>query len=194
MTVKPIIIAGPTASGKSSLAMDLAKRFGGALLCADSRQFYSGMVIGTAGPSEKERAEIPHYLFHSQDPRIHMDVSGFLSRADHAVEKCLNQRQLPILVGGTGLYLRAWRFGIDDAPPSDLTVRRHLEQRLATEGVLKLHQELTQKDPRRASQIHPNDPVRVVRALETNRLLEKPTRCCREILRKNRFSVSGTTF
>ena len=94
----PLIIAGPTASGKSILAMTLAEELGGALICADSRQFYAGMVVGTAGPSQEEQIKIPHYLFHAQDPKFPLDVSGFLKRADSAVEKCKMKNQHPILV------------------------------------------------------------------------------------------------
>ena len=170
----PLVIAGPTASGKSSLAMTLAEAMGGALICADSRQFYSGMVVGTAGPSKEEQNKVQHYLFHTQDPKVPLDVSGFLKRADSAMQQCQIQRQHPIFVGGTGLYLRSWRFGIDDAPPSDPQVRKQLEGRLRLEGVSVLHAELMQKDPQRARNIHPNDPVRVVRALEIQQLTLKP--------------------
>ena len=178
MTLKvPLIVAGPTASGKSTLALELAKRLGGGIVCADSRQFYRGMVVGTAGPSEAERAEVPHFLFHEFDPASPLDAARFIQHADRAVADCEAQGLLPILVGGTGLYLRAWRYGIDDAPPSDPKVRAALETRLKREGIQLLYTELEKIDPAVRGRIHPNDPVRTVRALEIHQLTQSlPTR------------------
>ncbi len=170
----PLVIAGPTASGKSGVALTLAEALNGAIICADSRQFYEGMVVGTAGPSERERAQVPHLLFHDFSPESPLDAARFVRLADEAIGECRKQAQQPILVGGTGLYLRSWRYGIDDAPPSDPQIREHFEARLRQEGIATLHAELLNLDPQAASRIHPNDPVRTVRALEIHKITQKP--------------------
>ena len=175
MTVAPpLVIAGPTASGKSGVALILAQALNGAIICADSRQFYEGMVVGTAGPSERERAQVRHFLFHDFSPESPLDAARFVRLADEAISQCQAEGLQPILVGGTGLYLRSWRYGIDDAPPSDPKIRQHFETRLRQEGIAVLHAELLKLDPLAESRIHPNDPVRTIRALEIYKITQKP--------------------
>jgi tRNA dimethylallyltransferase len=162
----PIVIAGPTACGKSNLALGLARDLGGELICADSRQVYSGMRIGTAGPTDDERAAIPHHLFHAVAAGEIFDAARFVRAADDAVARIAGKGARPMLVGGTGLYLRAWRLGLDDAPPRDEAVRARLQEEGERLGWPHLHRRLAEVDGERAAQIAPTDPVRLVRALE----------------------------
>ncbi len=115
MTTTPLVIAGPTASGKSALALALAERVGGEIVCADSRQIYAGMPIATAAPSADERARVPHHLYGAVPPEDTMTAAAFSDRADTLAAEIAARGRVPVLVGGTGLYLRAWRLGLD--PP-----------------------------------------------------------------------------
>jgi tRNA dimethylallyltransferase len=163
---KPVVIAGPTACGKSALAMALAERLSGELICADSRQVYVGMRVGTAGPSDDELARVPHHLFHVVDPSTSFDAGAFVGAAKLAIADITSRGHLPIVVGGTGLYLRSLRFGLSDVPPQSEAVRAQLALELKTLGVAALHARLAQLDPESATRIGQNDAVRVVRALE----------------------------
>lgn len=174
--VQPLVIAGPTASGKSALAIALAQKLDGELVCADSRQFYQGMRIGTAGPTPQEMAQVPHHLFHTFDPNDRVDAGRFVHEADQCVDTILARGKTPILVGGTGLYLRAWRFGMQDVPRSDSAIRAELLARIDQGGLQALYDELLQLDPESAQAIAPVDHVRIIRALEIRRLTgEKPS-------------------
>lgn len=162
----PLVLAGPTASGKSALALAIAARFGGALVCGDSRQVYEGMRVASAGPSDDERARAPHLGYHDVPPEETFTAGRFVARCDALVDEATARGLLPIVVGGSGLYLRAWRFGLDDAPPSDPEVRARLDTECARLGPAALHARLAAADPASAARIRPEDPVRVVRALE----------------------------
>ena len=119
----PLIIAGPTGSGKSSLALSLAKKYGGEIICADSRQFYAGMEIGTACPSKEDLKAIPHHGYGLLDPELEkMNAGAFFRFADQKIEAIKKRGKRPILVGGTGLYLRAFYYGLKDVPPSQKSV------------------------------------------------------------------------
>src|SRR5690606_10186840 len=135
----PVVLAGPTASGKSGLGLALAERLGGEVVCADSRQVYEGMVIGAAGPADDEKRRAPHVGYHVVPPEERYDAGRFLSDTDRYVGEVRARGHLPILVGGSGLYLRSWRHGLTDVPPRDDEVRARLERELAEQGTQALH-------------------------------------------------------
>src|SRR5690606_4228525 len=124
----PVVLAGPTASGKSGLALALAERLGGEIVCADSRQVYEGMVIGAAGPSEDERRRVRHVSYQEDPPEERYDAGRFLADTDRFVREVSARGHRPILVGGSGLYLRSWRHGLSDVPARDDEVRARLER------------------------------------------------------------------
>lgn len=162
----PWVIAGPTASGKSALAIALAQRSGGVIVCADSRQVYEDMKIGAAAPSETERRLVPHHGYNVIPPEERYDAGRFVTDTDRIVEGATAQGRRPLLVGGSGLYLRCWRHGFDEVPGSDPGCRATLEAELAERGSIALHERLCDIDSVAAAAISPNDPVRIVRALE----------------------------
>lgn len=158
----PIVIAGPTASGKSALAMKLALELGGEIVCADSRQIYQRMSIGTACPSVQEYEQVCHHGFERLDPKENYSAGQFIEDTDAYILEIQARQKRPILVGGTGLYLRAWRFGLDDVLPADLQIRANLDQ----QDLPSLYERLKLVDPESAVLIKPSDSVRIKRALE----------------------------
>ena len=157
------MILGPTAGGKSDLAMELARRLGGELVSADSMQVYRGMDIGTAKPTADERAEIPHHALDLVDATEEgFTVAKWLRIADEAVDGILSRGKVPIVVGGTNLYIRAFLEGLDEAPAADSAFRAALEAVPSEE----LHARLAAQDPTAAARLHVNDRRRVIRALE----------------------------
>ena len=162
-----IVITGPTASGKSSLALDIAREHQGEIVCADSRQIYQELNIGTAKPSLEERAEIPHHLFDIAHPMETFTVSQYLTAAEQALSDIWQRGKRAVLVGGTGLYLKSllYAYQIPQVPP-DETLRQHLLQLETEQGSGTLHHRLAQVDPVSASLLHPHDLRRVIRALE----------------------------
>jgi tRNA dimethylallyltransferase len=163
---KIIVIAGPTASGKSGLAIKMALRFGGEIVNADSMQVYRGMDIGTAKPTAEERGLVPHHLLDVVDPDGEFNVSDYLTLALPALRQISRSGKPAFVVGGTGLYIRVLLGGLIRLPPSDPAYRRRLHAEMAEKGVMALHERLRLMDPQSAERIHPNDRVRVVRALE----------------------------
>ncbi|MEM7589597.1 MAG: tRNA (adenosine(37)-N6)-dimethylallyltransferase MiaA [Myxococcota bacterium] len=161
-----LVIGGPTASGKSARALALAKQLNGEIVCADSRQVYQGMTLGTASPTVQEQQGIPHHGYGTRNPCEGYHVAQFVQDTDGFVQAILRRKRVAILVGGTGLYLRSWRFGIDPAPPADPVLRQQLYQELQQKGASHLHERLRQIDPDTANRIQPQDHVRLVRALE----------------------------
>jgi len=158
-----IVVLGPTAGGKSDLAMELARRFGGEIVGADSMQVYRGMDIGTAKPTAAERAEVPHHCIDLVDAQEEgFTVARWLRCADEAVAGIRRRGCVPIVVGGTNLYIRAFLEGLDEAPAADLAFRAALEAVPSAE----LHARLAANDPAAAARLHPNDKRRIVRALE----------------------------
>jgi len=158
-----IVILGPTAGGKSDLAMELARRLGGELVSADSMQVYRGMDIGTAKPTPGERAEIAHHAIDLVDAREEgFTVAKWLRIADDAVADIQSRGKVAIVVGGTNLYIRAFLEGLDEAPAADAAFRAGLEREEST----TLHARLAAIDPPAAARLHPNDRRRIVRALE----------------------------
>ncbi len=159
-------IVGPTAAGKSSLALEIAERLGAEIVNADSRQIYRGMDIGTAKPSAEERRRLPHHLIDIRDPDQPIDVAEFAKIAQAAIVD-IAQRGRPVLVvGGSGLYLRAICGGIFSAPPASQQIRAELNSLARRHGISHLFGQLVQVDPEAGSRIGPNDLKRIVRALE----------------------------
>jgi tRNA dimethylallyltransferase len=163
---KAIIICGPTASGKSSLAMEVCQRLNGSVISADSRQIYKKLDIGTAKPSQEDMDRIPHYMIDVVEITEDFTAVDFSRLAREYIEQIFNAGRIPIIAGGAGLYLEALTGKIVEAPPRDDAVRGILERRISEEGSRKLHEELRLIDPESAADISPSDPVRIVRALE----------------------------
>ncbi len=161
-----LVLVGPTAIGKTELSLTLARRFGCEIVSVDSMQVYRHMDIGTAKASLKEQAEIPHHLIDIVDPDTAYDAACFARDGLQAVRQIHARGKIPLLTGGTGLYLRALFEGIFPGVPVDEALRQQLRQRLLDEGVSKLHEELKLCDRYSALKIHPNDAQRLLRALE----------------------------
>jgi tRNA dimethylallyltransferase len=163
-------VIGATAVGKSALALALALRYGYELVSLDSMQVYRGMDVGTAKPSAAERAAVRHHMLDLVDPRESYDVARFLGDLQVVLAEMATRGARPLFVGGTGLYLKVLLSGISDGLPSDPAIRAALRARLETEGSARLHGELLRLDPPSALRIHPNDHMRLVRALEIHAL------------------------
>jgi len=160
-----VVLSGPTASGKSALALALVRAFPLEIVNADSLQVYRYMDIGTAKPSPKVRREIPHHLVDVADPDEPYNVGRYVKEADGAIAEIRRRGKVPILVGGSGMYLRALLRGLDPLP-SDPEVREALNRRWEEEGGAAMYEELSRLDPETAARVHPADRIRIVRALE----------------------------
>ena len=160
-----IVIAGPTATGKTAVALELARQLDGELVGADSVQVYRGFDIGSAKPTAAELGGVPHHLIDCLDPDESIDAMGFAGLADAAIEGVAERGKRPIVVGGTGLWIRALVRGLVDVPLPDPEIRGALEAEAEARGAPSLHERLTAIDPRAAARIHPNDALRIVRAL-----------------------------
>ena len=164
---KIIAIVGPTASGKSALALALAKEYGGEIISCDSMQVYKRMNIGTAKPSALEMSEVRHHLIDVREPTESFSCEDYVSLASSAIDLVSESGRLPIVCGGTGLYLDALLRGGNSAPSLDTSdIRAKLSLRAENEGVFALYEELLRVDPESAAAIHPNNVKRVIRALE----------------------------
>jgi tRNA dimethylallyltransferase len=174
--VKPAAYAllGPTASGKSRLALDLASRLPIEIVSVDSAQVYRGLDIGTAKPSLEERRRVRHHLIDLLDPDERYSAGRFRSDAIAAVGDILGRGRIPLLVGGTMLYYRALAAGLDPLPQADRAVRAEIERDAARRGWPALHAELAKVDAKSAARIMPGDAHRIQRALEVWRLTGKP--------------------
>ena len=171
---KFVALLGPTGSGKSSLALELAQRFKGEIISADSVQVYRGLDIGTAKPSNEDRRLIPHHLIDILDPDQGYSAALFREQAGKIILD-LHKRKIPIfVVGGTGLYLKALTRGLFRGPAGDSKLRLALHKRAEMGGNEVLHRELQRLDPEAASRIHPHDKFRITRALEVYSLGQKP--------------------
>jgi tRNA dimethylallyltransferase len=167
-------LLGPTASGKSRLAVSLAEKLPLEIVSVDSAQVYRGMDIGTAKPSVNERARVPHHLIDIVDPDQGYSTGRWRSDAIDAVVKILDRENIPVLVGGTMLYYRALVGGLDALPQADPQLRAEIDAEGAKRGWPALHAELAKVDPRGALRIAPADSQRIQRALEVWRLTGKP--------------------
>ena len=161
-----VCLAGPTASGKSAVALALAAEVPLEIISVDSAQVYRGMDIGTAKPSAAERAAVPHHLIDLIDPSQVYSAARFAADAMRLVGEIRSRGRLPLLVGGTMLYFKALREGLHAMPGADGTVRRAIDTRAAAQGWPALHAELAQLDPETAARLAPNDAQRIQRALE----------------------------
>ena len=164
--VDAVLLLGPTASGKSALAMQLAERIPLEIVSVDSAQVYRGMDIGTAKPSLADRAAVPHHLIDIRDPVDPYSAADFVRDATTAIRGIHARGKLPLLVGGTMLYAKALRDGLSDLPSADPKVRERLEAEARQRGWPALHARLADVDPRTAARLKPNDSQRIQRALE----------------------------
>jgi tRNA dimethylallyltransferase len=167
-------LLGPTASGKSRLAFQLAERLPIEVVSVDSAQVYRGMDIGTAKASLPERAHVPHHLVDLIDPDQRYSTGQFRADAIRAVTGILERKKVPLLVGGTMLYYRSLAAGLDDLPQADARVRAEIDAAAAQRGWPALHRELESIDPQAANRIMPSDAQRIQRALEVFRLTGTP--------------------
>lgn len=164
---KVLCVVGPTATGKTKMGVALAKRFDGEVVSVDSMQLYRGMAIGTAAPTREEMEGIPHHMVAVADPAESWSAARYVRAADACVQDILGRGRLPVLVGGTGLYLDALIRGTDFAAGSQGTeLRRQLQRRARQEGVETLLEELRRIDPAAAQKLHLRDEKRIIRALE----------------------------
>ena len=168
MTTPPLALclAGPTASGKSAVALALARVLPLEIISVDSALVYRGMDIGTAKPSAAERAEVPHHLIDILDPSEAYSAARFVAEATRLVAQIRARGRLPLLVGGTMLYFKALRDGLHAMPGADPALRTSIDQRAAAQGWPALHAELARVDPVTAARLAPNDAQRIQRALE----------------------------
>ena len=168
---RPLAIAlmGPTASGKSALALDWAQQLGGEIVSVDSALVYRGLDIGAAKPSAAERASVPHHLIDVRDPWQPYSAAEFAADARPALDAIVARGRLPILAGGTGLYFRALLHGLSPMPEADPALRAQLEVEAGVRGWAGLHAELARVDPQAAARIHATDAQRIQRALEVYR-------------------------
>lgn len=161
-----LVVVGPTASGKSDLAMELCARFGGEILSADSVQIVRRFDIGSGKPSAEDRARVPHHLIDACDPMDPMDAARFAAAADLAIEDIRARGKVPIVCGGTFLWVKALVRGLAPGAPADPVIRRAHAELAEREGRAALHEKLIAIDPAAAARLAPNDLVRVSRALE----------------------------
>lgn len=168
---KPVVvIVGPTAVGKSRIAVEVAKAFETDVLTADSRQVYRGMDVGTDKPASEERQAVPHRLIDLVDPDESFNAGLYRRRAIDEIERLYRDCRLPLVVGGTGLYVRTLLKGLCDAPPADPIMREALRQEAEDQGYDRLYARLVDVDPVIAARLHPRDESKVIRALEVYQL------------------------
>ena len=159
------VLAGPTASGKTALSLELAARYSIEVISADAMMVYRGLDIGTAKPTRLEREQVPHHLIDIADPNTDFSVTEWVMAAEDAIWDVLERGRLPLVVGGTGFYIRALSQGLPSAPPSDLSAMQRLEAELKNQGLASMIAELEQVSPSDAQRTQRN-PRRVLRALE----------------------------
>ena len=167
MKKRVLAVVGPTASGKSALAIELAKRFNGEIICCDSMQIYKDMNVGTAKPSSEEQAQVKHHLFDFANPKESFSCADYIPLATRVAEDILSRGKMPIFCGGTGLYLDRFLSGAQfEETEIDENFRREMNEFALEYGNEALHNKLREIDPVSADEIHPNNVKRVIRALE----------------------------
>ena len=172
---KPVIaLVGPTSVGKSDVAMDLALMLKTEIISADSRQIYRGMDIGTAKPSLEARKQIVHHMIDRVDPDQRFSAGQFRREAQRSIEGLHRNGKIPIVIGGTGLYLKLLFMGVWEGPTADWVLRERLQKEEAANGPGFLHQELKRFDPESAEKIMPNDVSKIIRAIEVYRIMGQP--------------------
>ncbi len=169
-----IAIVGPTASGKSDLALGIASRLGAEIVSCDSRQVYRGLDIGSAKPTREERRLVPHHLLDVVDPDQPFSAADYARLARQALQEIAGRGRLALVVGGTGLYLRALLEGLFEGPARDPALRQRLQAIVERGGATKLFAMLRRVDPQTAARLHVRDRVRVIRALEVFRCTGRP--------------------
>lgn len=166
-----VIIAGPTAVGKTDISIEVAKALGGEIISSDSMQVYKHFDIGSAKPTEEEKARIPHHLIDFVDPKDNFSVSDYQACAKEKIKELFSQGKVPVITGGTGLYANALMYDMDfNKTDSDPEYRMELESLFETKGSHVIHQMLRETDPDAAKRIHENNVRRVIRALEVNKV------------------------
>jgi tRNA dimethylallyltransferase len=169
-----LVLTGPTASGKTALALELAGPLNAEIVAMDSMTLYRGMDIGTAKPTADERRRVPHHLLDVLEPWESASVAWWLERAAACCREIESRGRQALFVGGTPLYLKALLYGLFDGPPADAAVRARLEAEAARDGTPALHARLAEADPASADRVHRNDLRRIVRALEVHELTGRP--------------------
>lgn len=167
-------LAGPTASGKTAVAIWLAQRIRAEIVCLDSMTIYRGMDIGTAKPTREERSSVPHHLLDLRDPHEEFSTAEYMTAALTACEQIIARGHTPLFVGGTGLYLRSLLRGVFEGPSANWELRHQWERVAAEQGAAALHRQLAQVDPPTARRLHVNDQRRVIRALEIHAITGRP--------------------
>lgn len=167
---KVIFLMGPTASGKSDLALQLVERLPVEIISVDSAMIYRGMDIGTAKPDAATLARVPHHLVDICDPSERYSVAQFCTAARGLIDDIIRRGKTPLLVGGTMMYFHALRYGLSELPEADPVVRAAIAAEAESRGWAALHAELAERDPAAAARIHVNDPQRIGRALEISRI------------------------
>jgi len=165
-SIKPVLIAGPTASGKSALALELAQRLDALIINTDSMQVYRDLRVITARPTSEEEARAPHRLYGHVDAAVNFSAGAWVADAAAVLAEARAQNRLPIFIGGSGLYFKALTRGLSAVPPIAAGIREAVRARLERDGVEALHAELTQRDPASAERLKPRDRARIARALE----------------------------
>ena len=169
-----LVLVGPTASGKTAVSLRLAGRLNGEIISADSRQIYKYLDIGTAKPTRDERGRIPHHFLDELKPGEDFNAGQFGERGRNIIDEIFGRGRLPIVVGGSGLYVRSLIDGIFEGPGADEEYRKILEERLQEEGLAGLLADLKRVDPESAERIDPTKPRRIIRALEVFRATGRP--------------------
>jgi tRNA dimethylallyltransferase len=169
-----LAVVGPTATGKTALAVELAERLGGEVIGADSVQIYRAFDVGSGKPTAEELRRAPHHLVSILDPMDHVDAASWAERASRAVDEVRARGRVPIVCGGTFLWIKALLFGLAEAPAASAEVRERHRTLAMADGRPALHQRLRAVDPDSAGRLHPNDLVRVSRALEVFELTGRP--------------------
>ncbi len=164
-----LVVTGPTASGKSAVALALAETVDIEIISCDSMLVYKRMNIGTDKPSPEDLSRVRHHMIDIREPWEHYDVATYRREAEEAVESVLRKGRLPVVVGGTPMYLKALLYGLFDGPPANPQLRRELKEEASRRGTPALWEELKRVDPAAAARIHPNDLRRIVRAIEVFR-------------------------
>jgi len=169
-----VVLVGPTASGKTAVSLPLAERLSAEVISADSRQVYRHMDIGTAKPTASERARVPHHFVDILDPDQDYNAGDFGIQGREEIERVLTRGRVPLVVGGSGLYIRSLIDGFFDGPPADPEVRGALEKRYESGGTGPLMDELRRVDPVFAARVDPTKPRRMIRALEVYHVTGRP--------------------